>query len=161
MHPNDAAAVKSDVVDHSVNALEHFVRALHRRYVALRVVESGAIGLLGGCVVGAVFAAVLIRRGQDAWTLVGVALLVGTVCGMLWGATRRPSALAAAMEADRQLRTADLLATAWALRQRRASDAFQHVVLAQAVARCARIAPSAVMLHRMGVRAWGGVALAL
>ena len=46
----------------------------------------------------------------------GIALSVGALCGAMWGINRRPNALAAASEADLQLRTADLLATAWMLR---------------------------------------------
>lgn len=80
----------------------------------------------------------------------------------MWGATRLPTPLAAAAEADRQLHTSDLLSTAWTLRDAPLQDnPWNQTVLALAAARCEGLSPSSVMLHRFGIRAWGGIALCL
>ncbi len=146
--------------------LDWVVGALHRRQVALRVAERAGLGLLGGCGVAVVLVPLLLGRGQSAWGVAGAALGIGAGGGAAWGAARRPDALAAAAEADRQLGTADLLGTAWAMR--RASpdedarpDAWRRSVLALAAARCGAVSPSAVLLRRFGGRAWGGIALAV
>jgi hypothetical protein len=67
--------------------------------------------------------------------------------------------LAAAAEADRQLRLSDLLGTAYLLRRSQTGDDFAAVVLAQAEARCRGVSPSVVILDRWGARGWGGVGL--
>jgi hypothetical protein len=69
--------------------------------------------------------------------------------------------LAAAEEADRQLRLSDLLGTAYLLLNRAGGDDFRDVVLAQAETQCRQASPSAVVLNRWGARGWGGIALAL
>lgn len=147
------------------DALQRFLRAVHRRQVALRVMERAALGTFGACVVASVLAGVMLWRGQDAWSVVAITLLVGAVAGAIWGIATRPTVLAAATEADRQLRTADLLGTAWALgapaRGATSNESFRSTVLALAAARCEGLSPSAVVLHRLGVRAWGGIGLAL
>jgi hypothetical protein len=84
---------------------------------------------------------------------------VGTVTGLLHGAARRPSRLAAAIEADRQLGLRDLLGTAATVGADPA-DAWARTVLAVADQRCRRHTPSQVVLRRYGSRAWGGLGLA-
>jgi hypothetical protein len=55
-----------------------------------------------------------------------------------------------------------LLSTAWSLREMRSKeDPWNQTVLALAAARCEGLSPSAVMLHRFGLRAWGGIVLAV
>jgi hypothetical protein len=79
----------------------------------------------------------------------------------MWGAISRPSKLAAAAEADRQLRLADLLGTALTFPRERAGDDMERAVLALADARCRQAKASAVVLNRLGARSWGGIGLAL
>lgn len=148
--------------------LDRLVRAVHRRHVALHVLERAGLGLLAGCAVAASLAGVMLWRGQDAWSVATAAAGTGAVVGAVVGIARRPTTLAAAAEADRQLRTADLLVTAWLLRTSgtanhgapEPADAFPRAVLALAAARCEHLSPSGVVLRRLGVRAWGGIALA-
>jgi hypothetical protein len=144
--------------------LDQFIRALHRRLIALRIIEHAGIGLLAGCAIGAVFVGIMLYRNQNAWSVGIAALIVGALGGMLWGVAHLPSILTAATEADRQLRTADLLATAWHLKEktaREAIDPWTQSVVAIADQRCSGLRPSAVLLHRFGVRAWGGISLAV
>ena len=146
--------------------LARFVRALHRRHVVVRVAERAGLGLLGGCAAALMLVPVLLWRGHDAWGVAGAALAVGTLAGAAWGFVRRPTPMAAAAEADRQLGTADLLASAWAMRaaaidDETKTDAWRRTVLALAAARCSTLSPSAVLLRRLGGRAWGGIALAV
>jgi hypothetical protein len=143
--------------------LDQFLRAVHRRQVALAVVERAGLGLVVGCAVATVFVAlVLWRGGEDAWNRAGLALAAGAVAGATAGMVRRPSVLASAGEADRQLGTADLLSTAFTLRTYvHPDDPWAKTVLALAAEQCRRHAPREVMLRRLGVRAWGGVLLAV
>ena len=106
----------SVVVNAFPPTLARFVHAVHRRQLALRVLERAGLGLLGG-----------VRRCRRAGGGAAVAR-AGRVggCGgraglrrrrgRVWGLADRPTPLAAAAEADRQLDLADLFATAWALR---------------------------------------------
>ncbi len=148
-------------MDRVPEKLERFIRAVHRRHVILRVVERAGIGLLCGCAIAVLVVAVMVWRGQDAWNVAAIAIGIGAIVGAIWGISHRPSALSAASEADRQLQTSDLLATAWAMRSSPANDPFQQTVLSHAAARCERVHPSTVILHKLGVRAWGGIGLAV
>lgn len=144
--------------------LQRFVRALHRRQGLLRLIEYAGVGLLGGCAVALVLVPVHLWRGQDAWPVACAVLGTGTLAGAGWGFARRPTALAAATEADRQLNTADLLGTAWAMHggiDELGGNAWRQAVLVLADARCDELSPSAVLLRRFGGRAWGGIALAV
>src|SRR5438034_11031607 len=109
---------------------EGFVRAVHRRMVVLRAVERMGICVLIACAVLLVLMPSLIWRGQGTLELVGAALGVGALAGVVWGITSRPTRLAAAVEADRQLKWADLLSTALTLRQGGDDDAFSRSILA-------------------------------
>jgi hypothetical protein len=141
---------------------DRFLRAVHRRQVTLAIVERAALGLGFGCVVATVLVAVVLwRGGDDAWNLAGLVLAAGAVAGAVGGMVTRPSALAAASEADRQLGTADLLSTAFTLSGTELSDPWARTVLALAAERCRRHTPREVMLRRLGIRAWGGILLAV
>jgi hypothetical protein len=142
---------------------DQFLRAVHRRHVALRIIERAGAGLVIACALATVFVAVVLwRGGNDAWSLAGFALATGAVVGAVAGAVNRPSALDAACEADRQLETSDLLATALTLNTRGdANDPWADTVLALAAERCRRHTPREVVLRRLGVRAWGGILLAV
>jgi hypothetical protein len=140
--------------------LEQFLRAVHRRFVLARVVESAGAGALAGCAAAGLVLPLLLWRGEPAVLPAAGSIALGAVAGFWWGVARRPTPLAAAMEADRQLDCRDLLSTAAGVRAAGARDPWSQTVLALADARCRRHAPSQVVLRRYGSRAWGGIALA-
>src|SRR5438477_444062 len=140
---------------------ESFVRAVHRRMVVLRALERVGICVLGGCVILLILMPILIWRGQATLELVGAALGAGALAGFAWGIASRPTQLAAAVEADRQLKWADLLSTAQSVRQGGHDDEFSRSILAIVEARSRQASPSAVVLNRIGARGWGGIGLAL
>jgi hypothetical protein len=144
---------------HPAPDFEVFVRAVHRRFVLVRALERAALGALVGCVAGALFLPLMWWREQPAFPVVATLLALGALVGLLAGIVRRPSALAAAMEADRQLRLHDLMSTAISMGSM-ATDGWSRTVLAVADARCREHAPSQVVLRRYGSRAWGGIGLA-
>jgi hypothetical protein len=129
--------------------------------VLLRAAERVGWCVLGGCVVAAALAPILMSRGEATGNLILATLGAATLAGVFWGTLSRPTRLAAATEADRQLRWADLLGTAVALRPSRSEDGMTAAVLALADARCRTATPATVVLHRFGARGWGGIGLAL
>jgi hypothetical protein len=129
--------------------------------VLLRAVERVGLCALGACVVALVLMPILVSRGEPTGGLVAATLGAACLVGLLWGMISRPSKLAAAAEADRQLRLADLLGTALTLHRSRPADDMERAVLALADARCRQAVPSAVVLNRLGARSWGGIGLAL
>ena len=140
--------------------LGRFLRALHRRHVALRAAERTGLGILGGSVVALILLPLLLRQGHDAVAPCASALAAGACLGLLWGVTRRPRPLDAAVEADRQLGLKDLLGTALLVRGGDA-DSWTRTVLVLAETRCRGLSPSSVILHRVGGRAWGGIGLSV
>src|SRR2546423_699532 len=138
---------------------ENFLRALHRRLVVVRALERTGLGALAGCVAAEGLIPLLLWRGESAVTPALFLLGLGAAVGLLWGVTHRPTALAAAMEADRQLGLSDLLGTAAACAGA-VQDPWCRTVLAVADDRCRRHAPSQVLLNRFGGRALGGIGLA-
>jgi hypothetical protein len=140
---------------------EGFLRAVHRRMMVLRALERTGICVLGGCVILLILMPILIWRGQGTLELVGAALGAGALAGIIWGIASRPTRLAAAVEADRQLKWADLLSTALTLRQGGNDDDFARSILAIVEARSRQVSPSAVVLNRIGARGWGGIGLAV
>jgi hypothetical protein len=141
-------------------SVERFIRAVHRRMVLLRAVERLGLCALAACAACLILMPILIWRGQATTPLVAAALGAGLLAGLAWGVVSRPTQLAAAIEADRQLGFSDLLGTAWLLRQNGTVDPVEQMVLAMATARCRAASPSTVVLNRLGVRSWGGIALA-
>src|SRR5438132_1056766 len=99
------------------SGIDNFLRRLHRRWIIWRAIEHAGVGLLGGCVVALLLGAVLLFRGEPALTLAAGLPLFGAAVGLTIGLIRRPSILDAAVEADRQLRLADLLGTALSIRR--------------------------------------------
>src|SRR4051794_10799297 len=138
-----------------VSHVERFVRGVHRRVGLLRFVGRGGLGELAGGRVGvAVLAGVGWGGGGGGWGGLVVGVVGGGVgrgrCagggvggggwwgGGLWGSARRPGRLWAAIEADRQLKLADLLGTAlYLIRSRDSLDGIGRSVVAAAEARCA------------------------
>src|SRR3712207_358729 len=113
------------------HALDRFLRAVHRRHVVLRLLECAGGGLLAACAAGGVLVALLLWQGRPALAPAVWTLGLGCALGVGWGVVRRPGALQAAMEADRQLRLAGLLGTALLLRQK-TQDPWAASVLAVA-----------------------------
>lgn len=139
---------------------EPFLRTVRRRLALVRVAEHAGIGALVGCVAAALFLPLLVWRSQPAVVPAGVLLALGAVVGGAWGVVRRPSLLAAAMEADRQLGLADLLGTATTVHAAAGADPWSRTVVALADECCRRNTPSQVLLNQLGARAWGGIGLA-
>lgn len=141
-----------------VDNLMRFVRRVHRRLVVVRALERAGACVAVASIFACVFASVALMQGRDAMPLVLSTLVLGAVVGIMWGLARRPSRFEAVVEADRQLKLADLLATAYA--QRDGGDPWQLTVLALAEARCRSLSPASVVVNRYGGRAWGGIGLA-
>ena len=135
-----------------------FVRRVHRRLVLVRAGERSGACVGVASIFACAFASVALIQGRDAMQLVLPTLGIGAIVGVIWGLARRPSRFEAIVEADRQLNRSDLLATAYA--QRDSDDPWQRAVVAIADARCRALAPSQVIVHRYGGRAWGGIGLA-
>jgi hypothetical protein len=136
--------------------LHRFLRAAHRRWIVWRVLERAAIGVLVACALTMILLPILAWRGERVMPMVLGSMLLGAVCGAIFGITSRPTVLDTAIESDRQLNLADLLATAISIRQR---DEWSDAVIAMADARCAHLAPRQILFNRLGVRAWGGIGL--
>ena len=140
--------------------LDRFLRAVHRRWVVVRVAEVTGVAVAAGCGLALLVLPILLWREEPALPVVLAAAAMAAVAGLIAGVIRRPNLASAAAEADRQLDLADLLSTALATRDRAADDPWAAVVVATASARCRTLAPSAVIVNRFGGRAWGGIGLA-
>jgi hypothetical protein len=145
-------------VAHRRPEFERFLGRVHRRYLLVRSAEVAGLGLLGGCAAGLPLTIILLWRGLPAVPLALASLGAGVLVGLIWAMIHRPTKLVSAMEADRQLDSADLLSSAVLVH--RSGDPWSHAVVAEANQWCARHSPSAVLLNRLGVRAWGGIGLA-
>jgi len=125
----------------------------------LRAAEAAGLGLLAASGLALGLMAVLMYHDRPALAVLAVLMPVGLGAGLTWAWWRRPSIVAVAIEADRQLRLQELLSTAWALRSAGREDPPARAVLFAADDAAARIAPAQLVLHRLGVRAWGGIGL--
>lgn len=142
------------------NQLDRFITAVHRRMILLRAAERLGLCLLGGCIVLFILMPILIWRSQGTTQLALVTLGTALFAGIAWALTSRPAKLAAAMEADRQLKLHDLLGTALLLQRTTSPGEIEQTVIAQAQASCSEFSPATVVLHRLGARGWGGIGLA-
>ncbi len=142
------------------NQLDRFVSAVHRRMILLRAAERLGLCVLGGCVVLFILMPILIWRSQATTQLTLVTLGAALLAGIVWALSSRPSKLAAAMEADRQLKLHDLLGTALLLQRSSSPGDIEQTVISQAQASCSHFSPATVVLHRLGARGWGGIGLA-
>ena len=138
---------------------EQFLRRVRRRFVMLRLLERAGLGILLACAVALPLLLIALWREQSALPLASAAILVGASTGLLWGILTRPGELEAAMEADRQLDWADLLASAVSVANR-SDDPWAQAVVSIAESRCRQTSPGSIVLHRLGARAWGGIGLA-
>src|SRR5579872_2041700 len=121
---------------------ELFLRRVHRRHLVFHLLERTGLGILGACLAALPLVLIVVWRQESAVPLTAAALALGATTGLSWGFLTRPGKLAAALEADRQLRWADLLSSALTVRARAADDPWALAVLATADARCSGISPS-------------------
>jgi len=138
------------------DSFEQFVAAVHRRAVAWSLVERTGITLAGAAGVAGVLTVVGVSQEVPAGPIMTGAVLIAVTVGAAWGILRRPNRLDAVMEADRQLNLQDLLSSALLA----PTDDFGSAVRVMARRACAKHSPGEIVLHRLGVRAWGGIGLA-
>src|SRR5258706_15515510 len=144
----------------SPTSLDRFIRRVYRRLVLLRLAEWAGVGFALGCAL-ALLSIVLVRnRPESPMAIAAVLTGVGVAIGFIAALLRRPRIIDAAVEADRQLNLADLLATAWQLEKSPAIESFEEAVLLIANQRAGNLQPQSVVLHRLGLRAWSGIGLA-
>lgn len=137
-----------------------FLRRVHRRQVAVRLIERIGLGILGGCAAALPLLSIAIWRGLETVPLAIAAVSLGAMAGVVWGIVSRPRILASAMEADEQFQWDDLLSSAWTLRHRPTDEPWVGMVLDLADERTRKALPSALVLNRLGARTWGGIGLA-
>jgi hypothetical protein len=129
--------------------------------VAVRVAEAAGVGLLVGSGLAILLGALLVGLGRPATAAVVWVMAAGACLGTSVGVGRRPVLMMSAVRADGQLGLADLLSTALAVEAQSPREPWADVVLSTANARCAGLAPSAVLLRRFSGRVWGGIAVAV
>lgn len=129
------------------------------------MVERVGLCLLIACSVAVILSFILISRGESALLLTLVCLGCGLLGGILVGWMMRPSLFDTAVEVDRQLHLADLLATALSIQKQKTvcADSFDEqwstTIVAMAEARCTSIEGESLALRRLGAGTWGGVGL--
>jgi hypothetical protein len=141
-------------------SLSRFIRRVYWRLVLVRLVEWAGIGFAIACGLALPLIPLLRNRSDSPLMLAAIMMAIGAVIGLIAAALRGPRIIDAAVEADRQLDLADLLATAWHLEQRASSDEFEQTVLLLAEQQASALRPASVILNRLGMRAWGGIGLA-
>jgi hypothetical protein len=135
-----------------------FIAAIWRRMVWIRIAESVGISLAVASVTGLILTPIMWWRGVDPFSAIAALWGPGFVVGILWGISRRPSLMEAAVEADHQLDLHDLLGTM--LRTDTAADAVWGESLAAfAEERCRGLRASAVIVNKIGLRGWAGVGI--
>ncbi len=139
----------------STPRFDRFVTAVHRRAVAVRLIEGFGAGVGVGAGLALFIILIQLRDGVH-WQGIAIFGAFPAVCSAIAWWRDRPSRLAAVIEADRQLKLDDLLSSAMTAKD----DAFGHAVRAMAERACLSLSPSQVILNRFGVRAWGGIGLA-
>src|SRR5712671_5032166 len=137
----------------SSTSLERFVRRVYRRLVVLRLLEWAGIGFAIACGLGLLSIVLLRNRAESPLGIAAILAGVGAAVGFIGALLRRPKIIDAAVEADRQLDLADLLATAWQLKKKATGESFESAVLLIANKRAANLQPRSVVLHRLGLRA--------
>jgi uncharacterized membrane protein YgcG len=140
-------------------ATRKFIAAVWRRILVVRIVESIAVATAIAAAAGLALMPILWWRGQSGLPLAFAMLLLGASCGLIWGISRRPTRFGAAVEADRQLNLHDLLGTVYQLSRNAGAtdDAWRNSIALVSDGRCRSLRPSAVVVNRLGLRAWGGI----
>jgi len=136
-----------------------FIFAVRRRILLIRIVESIAVATAIASGAGLALLPIAWWRGQSALPMAVALFLLGFLCGLSWGISRRPTVLQAAVEADRQLDLDDLLGTIVQLGTNSVESAWRESVAAFAENQCRSLKPSAVIVNRLGLRAWAGVGI--
>jgi hypothetical protein len=137
-----------------------FISAVWRRIVLVRIAESIAIATAVASLAGLALTPILWWRGESALPMALAMLLLGGISGLVWGISRRPTRFQAAVEADRQLNLHDLLGTVHLLsRDSATNDVWKETIAFISDNRCRTLRPSAVVVNRLGLRAWGGVGI--
>jgi hypothetical protein len=140
--------------------LDRFLRGVRRRLMLLRLIEHMGIAVAISCAAALPLIFLLAWHGAGSMMPVVLCVALGIVAGIAWGATRIPTVLEAALEADRQLQWADLLGSALLLRAA-PDDPWRRAVLVAADRRCRGLSPSSIFLGRLSPRTWSGIALSL
>jgi hypothetical protein len=136
-----------------------FVRRVHRRWVAWRVLEGAGIGMAVAAGAGLVLVGMALWEQRPAVELAAGVLAAGAAAGGLWAGLHRPGMLETATRIDRQLKLHDLLSTV--LRPAAVSDTqFAAIIAAQADAACLGRRVSVLTVRRLGGRAWGSIGIA-
>jgi hypothetical protein len=136
-----------------------FLAAVRRRIVLIRLAESLAISLAAASVAGVIFVLLFWARGEPVGNSIAGILILGAICGIIWGIARRPSELQAAIEADRQLNLQDLLGTVLLIGRSESNPQWRDAIFAMAENRCRRLRPSELVIRRLGLRTWGSAGL--
>jgi hypothetical protein len=136
-----------------------FISAVRRRILLVQIAESIAISIAVASAIGLAVLPILWWRGQSAVPLAIAMLATGCFFGLIWGISRRPSLLEAAIEADTQLNLHDLLGTVMQIDKNPSTLAWQTTIAAFADNRCRTLHPSAIIVSRMGLRGWAGVGI--
>jgi hypothetical protein len=135
-----------------------FIAAVRRRIALSRVGASIAIGIGGASSAGLALMPIFWWRGESALGMVIGLLGLGAIFGTIWGISRRPTRLEAAVEADRQLGLHDLFGTIELLGSTDQSE-WGLALAAFAELRCRSLRPSDVIVNRIGLRRWAGVGI--
>jgi hypothetical protein len=137
------------------------IKAVHRRIVVLRLLESIALGCAAAAVAGLLLLPIIWWRGRSPLGMAEMLLGLGAICGLIRGAAARPTQLDTAAEADRQLGLHDLLGTVLLLCRGGDDDLttpqWRASLLAISEIRCRDLRASTVIINRLGLRTWGGI----
>jgi len=136
---------------------DRLLRHLHRRASFWRVTESTGAGIAIGAGLAGVVAlvAMVMNARVDAYAIGICMIALGALMGFVRGVSTRLTPQRVAMEADRQLKLSDLLATALAYRE--SNEPWKRLVVAQAEREARGIGAGDIILRRLGARAWGGI----
>jgi hypothetical protein len=137
-----------------------FVTAVHRRLIVLRIVEQLGLGFFFASLAAAALVGIAIWQSMPTMPILIFCGALGLLIGSILAIFRWPTRIAAAAEADRQLRLEDLLSTVL-FSTRSSDDDFNRAVIAMADARCRSHSPSEIVLRQFGIRRWSGIALAM
>ena len=135
---------------------DRFISAVRRRMVLVRVAESIAVAVACASGAGVVLAGVLWWRGMEALLMIVGLWGLGVCVGMVWGMSRWPSRMEAAVEADEQLGLDDLLGTMVKMGAVGESG-WRKMVAEYAERRCGELRASDVIVAKIGMRGWAGV----
>jgi hypothetical protein len=138
---------------------EKFLIRAGRHWTIRIIAECAGIGLLAGCGGALLLLPILLWRGEPGQTVAAILPTAGAIIGALAGLRRRPNLRQVAQLADVRLATADLLATAFALRG--STDPWDATILQMASAYSVGLSPALIVPYRLGRRAWWGILLAV